>query len=79
MIPPIRKKMKPITVDEIMYLKSNYDKDTIKLMKANNEEVVIPEADELQDYIEKNFKSINGKPLGAKTHPLSFCLLRYSP
>ena len=47
-LPPKRKRIKPVSVEEIEYLMENYDPETIKLMKINEEEFDIPEADKLE-------------------------------
>jgi len=60
---PIRKKLRPLSKEEIRYILTHYDSHTAYVMINSGEEYDIPAADKLEREIEETFKIIKGKPL----------------
>ena len=85
MRPPIRKRKKNISKEELQYVVSHFDAETVELMHINEIEYDIPAADKLENDIEGQFKEINGKPLELYNKLLSYTdkfniiLKKYSP
>jgi Fe-S-cluster containining protein len=63
MEPPMRKRLRPYTVEEINYIQNHYGNDPTNRIHNSDEEYDIPPVDKLEKLIEESFKKINGKPL----------------
>jgi Fe-S-cluster containining protein len=63
MMPPIRKKLRPYTKDEINYICTHNNAEVAQRLLAAVEEFDLPAVDKLERKIEETFTIIEGKPL----------------